>query len=113
MLETFLKVLIVVNFLTTILVLVYVSKRFDSEVKANRAVIAKQEQKIKALFAENVEAEKKALIAANFGDDFIAQPVYGEQKPIRVNLTTLQKEQSESLPDWSLEFECQNDPSTW
>ena len=46
MLETFLKVLIVVNFLTTILVLVYVSKRFDSEVKANRAVIAKQEQKI-------------------------------------------------------------------
>ena len=113
MLETFLKVLIVVNFLTTLLVLVYVSKRFDSEVKANRAVIAKQEQKIKALFAENVEAEKKALIATNFGDDFIAQPVHGEHKPVRINLTTLQKEQSESLPDWSLEFECQTDPSMW
>lgn len=113
MLETFLKVLIVVNFLTTILVLVYVSKRFDSEIKANRAVIAKQEQKIKALFAENVEAEKKALIAANFGDDFIAQPVHGEQKPVRVNLTTLDKEKSEALPDWSLEFDCQTDPSTW
>ena len=113
MLETFLKVLIVVNFLTTILVLVYVSKRFDSEIKANRAVIAKQEQKIKALFAENIEAENKARIAANLGYDFIAQPVHGEQKPIRVNLTTLQKEQSESLPDWSLEFECQTDPSTW
>ena len=106
MLEAFLKALIVVNFLTTILVLIYVSKRFDEEVKTNRAVIDKQEQKIKALFAENVEAEKKALIAANFGDDFIAQPV-------SVNLTTLQKEQSESLPDWSLEFECQTDPSTW
>ena len=113
MLETFLKVLIVVNFLTTILVLVYVTKRFDAEINANRAVIAKQEQKIKALFAENVEAEKKALIAANFGDDFIDQPVHGEQKPVRVNLTTLQKDQSESLPDWSLEFECQTDPSTW
>ncbi len=113
MLETFLKALIVVNFLTTLLVLVYVSKRFDSEVKANRAVIAKQEQKIKALFAENVEAEKKALIAANFGNDFIVQPVHGEQKPVRVNLTTLDKEKSESLPDWSLEFECQTDPSTW
>lgn len=113
MLETILKVLIVVNFLTTILVLVYVSKRFDSEIKANRAVIAKQEQKIKALFAENVEAEKKALIAANFWDDFIAQPVHGEQKPVRVNLTTLDKEKSEALPDWSLEFECQTDPSTW
>ena len=79
MLETFLKVLIVVNFLTTILVLVYVSKRFDLEVKANRAVIAKQEQKIKDLFAENIEAENKARIAENFGDDFIAQPVHGEQ----------------------------------
>ena len=83
MLETFLKVLIVVNFLTTIFVLayVYVSKRFDEEVKANRAVIAKQDQKIKALFAENTEAENKALIASRFGDDFIAQPVHGEQKP--------------------------------
>ena len=113
MLETFLKVLIVVNFLTTILVLVYVSKRFDSEIKANHAVIAKQEKKIQLLFAENVEAEKKALIAANFGDDFIAQPVHGEQKPIRVNLSTLDKEKSEALPDWSLEFECQTDQSTW
>ena len=113
MLETFLKVLIVVNFLTTILVLVYVSKRFDSEIKANRAVIAKQEEKIKALFAENVEAENKARIAANFGDDFIAQPVHGEQKPIRVNLSTLDKEKSNSVADWSLEFECQTDPSTW
>lgn len=113
MLETFLKVLIVVNFLTTILVLVYVSKRFDSEIKANRAVIGKQEQKIKALFAENIEAENKARIAANFGDDFIAQPVHGEQKPVRVNLSTLDKEKSEALPDWSLEFECQTDPSTW
>ena len=113
MLETFLKVLIVVNFLTTIVVLVYVSKRFDSEVKANRAVIAKQEQKIKALFAENIEAENKARIAANFWDDFIAQPVHGEQKPIRVNLTTLDKEKSNSVADWSLEFECQTDPSTW
>lgn len=113
MLETFLKALIVVNFLTTILVLVYVSKRFDAEVKTNRAVIDKQEQKIKALFAENVEAEKKALIAANFGNDFILQPVHGEQKPVRINLSTLEKEKSESLPDWSLEFECQTDPSTW
>ena len=113
MLETFLKVLIVVNFLTTLFVLAYVSKRFDAEVKANRAVIAKQEQKIKALFAENVEAEKKALIAANFGDGFIAQPVHGEQKPVRINLTTLDKEKSNSVADWSLEFECQTDPSTW
>ena len=113
MLETFLKVLIVVNFLTTILVLVYVSKRFDSEVKANRAVIAKQEQKIKALFAENIEAENKARIAANFGDDFIAQPVNSQELPVRINLTTLDKEKSESLPDLSLEFECQTDPSTW
>ena len=95
MLETFLKVLIVVNFLTTILVLVYVSKRFDLEVKANRAVIAKQEQKIKALFAENIEAENKARIAANFGDDFIAQPVNGQELPVRINLTTLDKEKSE------------------
>ena len=42
-------------------------------------MIAEQEQKIKALFAENIEAENKARIAANFGDDFIAQPVHGEQ----------------------------------
>ena len=113
MLEAFLKALIVVNFLTTILVLAYVSKRFDEEVKTNRAVIDKQEQKIKALFAENVEAEKKALIAANFGNDFILQPVHGQELPVRINLTTLEKEKSESLPDWSLEFECQTAPSTW
>ena len=113
MLETFLKVLIVVNFLTTILVLVYVTKRFDAEINANRAVIAKQEQKIKALFAENIEAENKARIAANFGDDFIAQPVNSQELPVRINLTTLDKEKSESLPDLSLEFECQTDPSTW
>lgn len=113
MLETFLKVLIVVNFLTTIFVLAYVSKRFDSEVKTNRAVIAKQEQRIQRLFAENIEVENKSRIAANFGDAFIAQPVHGEQKPIRVNLTTLDKEKSEALPDWSLEFECQTDPSMW
>ena len=56
--ELFLKVLIVVNFLTTLLVLVYVSKRFDAEVKANRAVIAKQEQRIQCLFAENVALEQ-------------------------------------------------------
>ena len=113
MLETFLKVLIVVNFLTTIAILIHVAKRQHDCCVNKDAVIAEQEQKIKALFAENVEAEKKALIAANFGDDFIAQPVHGEQKPVRVNLTTLQKDQSESLPDWSLEFECQTDPSTW
>ena len=113
MLETFLKVLIVVNFLTTIAVLVYVSKRFDAETVANKETIAKQEQKIKALFAENLEAENKARIAANFGDDFIAQPVHGEHKPVRINLSTLDKEKSEALPDWSLEFECQTDPSTW
>jgi len=87
MLETFLKVLIVVNFLTTIAVLVYVSKRFDAETVANKETIAKQEQKIKALFAENLEAENKARIAANFGDDFIAQPVHGEHKPVRIEKT--------------------------
>ena len=113
MLETFLKVLIVVNFLTTIAVLVYVSKRFDAETVANKETIAKQEQKIKALFAENIEAENKALIASRFGDDFIAQPVHGEQKPVRVNLTTLDEEKSNSVADWSLEFERQTDPSTW
>lgn len=113
MLETFLKVLIVVNFLTTFAILIHVAKRQHDCCINKDAVIAKQEQKIKALFAENIEAENKARMAANFGDDFIAQPVHGEQKPVRVNLTTLQKEQSESLPDWSLEFECQTDPSTW
>lgn len=113
MLETILKVLIVVNFLTTFAILIHVAKRQHDCCVNKDAVIAKQEQKIKALFAENIEAENKARIAANFGDDFIAQPVHGEQKPIRVNLTTLDKEKSEALPDWTLEFECQTDPSTW
>ena len=113
MLETFLKVLIVVNFLTTFAILIHIAKRQHDCCVNKDAVIAKQEQKIKALFAENIEAENKARIAANFWDDFIPQPVNGEQKPVRVNLTTLEKEKSESLPDWSLEFECQTDPSTW
>lgn len=113
MLETILKVLIVVNFLTTFAILIHIAKRQHDCCVNKDAVIAKQEQKIKALFAENIEAENKARIAANFGDDFIAQPAHGEQKPVRVNLTTLEKEKSESLPDWSLEFECQTDPSTW
>jgi hypothetical protein len=56
--ELFLKVLIVVNFLTTIAVLVYVSKRFDAETQANKETIAKQEVKIKLLFAENVALEQ-------------------------------------------------------
>ena len=113
MLETFLKVLIVVNFLTTFAILIHVAKRQHDCCVNKDAVIAKQEKQIKALFAENVEAEKKALIAANFDYDFIAQPVHGEQKPVRVNLSTLDKEKSNSVADWSLEFECQTDPSTW
>ena len=79
MLETFLKVLIVVNFLTTFAILIHVTKRQHDCCVNKDAVIAEQEQKIKALFAENIEAENKARIAANFGDDFIAQPVHGEQ----------------------------------
>ena len=113
MLETFLKVLIVVNFLTTIAILIHVAKRQHDCCVNKDAVIAEQEQKIKALFAENIEAENKARIAANFGDDFIAQPVNSQELPVRINLTTLDKEKSESLPDWSLEFECQTDPSAW
>ena len=113
MLETFLKVLIVVNFLTTLLIFAYVAKRQHDCCIAQDEVIADQEQRIQRLFAENVEAEKKALIAANFGYDFIAQPVHGEQKPVRVNLTTLEKEKTDSVADWSLEFDCQTDPSTW
>ena len=81
--------------------------------KRLKRMLELDKQKMARLFDENIEAENKARIAANFGDDFIAQPVHGEQKPVRVNLTTLQKDQSESLPDWSLEFECQTDPSTW
>ena len=99
MLETFLKVLIVVNFLTTIFVLAYVAKRQHDYCINKDVVIAKQEQKIKALFAENIEAENKARVAANFDYDFIAQPVHGEQKPVRVNLSTLDKEKSNSVAD--------------
>ena len=99
MLETFLKVLIVVNFLTTLLIFAYVTKRQHDYCINKDVVIAKQEQKIKALFAENIEAENKARVAANFGDDFIAQPVHGEQKPVRVNLTALDKEKSNSVAD--------------
>lgn len=110
MLETFLKVLIVVNFLTTLLIFAYVAKRQHDYCINKDAVIAKQENKIKALFAENVEAENKVLIASRFGDDFIIQPVHGQELPVRINLTTLQKEQSESLPDWSLEID-RHDPT--
>ena len=99
MLETFLKVLIVVNFLTTIFVLAYVAKRQHDYCINKDVVIAKQEQKIKALFAENIEAENKARVAANFGDDFIAQPAHGEQKPVRINLTALDNEKSNSVAD--------------
>lgn len=113
MLETILKVLIVVNFLTTFAILIHVAKRQHDCCINKDAVISDQEQRIQRLFAENVALEKKAIQNTNFGDDFIAQPVHGEQKPVRINLTTLDKEQSESLPDWSLEFECQTDPSTW
>lgn len=113
MLETFLKVLIVVNFLTTFAILIHVAKRQHDCCIAQDAVISDQEQRIKRLLAENVALEKKAIQNTNFGDDFIAQPVHGEQKPVRINLSTLDKEKSESLPNWSLEFECQTDPSTW
>lgn len=113
MLETFLKVLIVVNFLTTFAILIHVAKRQHDCCINKDAVIAKQEQKIKALFAENIEAENKARMAANFGYEFIAQPVHGEIKPVRINLTTLDKEKTDSVADWSLEFECQTDPGMW
>ena len=102
MLETFLKVLIVVNFLTTFAILTYVAKRQHDCCVNKDAALAEQEQKIKALFAENIEAENKARIAANFGDDFIAQPVNGQELPVSINLTTIDKEKSESLPDFSL-----------
>lgn len=113
MLETFLKALIVVNFLTTFAILIHVAKRQHDCCVNKDAVIAKQEKQIKALFAENIEAENKARIAANFGDDFIAQPVHNQKLPVRINLTALDKEKSNSVADWSLEFECQTDPSTW
>ena len=113
MLETFLKVLIVVNFLTTIAILIHVAKRQHDCCINKDAVIADQEQRIKRLFAENVALETKAIQNTNFGNDFIVQPVHGEQKPVRVNLTTLEKEKTDSVADWSLEFECQTNPSTW
>ncbi len=58
MLETFLKVLIVVNFLTTIFVLAYVAKRQRDYCINKDVVIAKQEQRIQCLFAENVALEQ-------------------------------------------------------
>ena len=51
MLETFLKVLIVVNFLTTFAILIHVAKRQHDCCINKDAVIAKQDQKIKALFS--------------------------------------------------------------
>jgi predicted component of type VI protein secretion system len=113
MLETFLKVLIVVNFLTTFAICVYVAKRQCDYCITKDEVIASQEERIQRLFAENVALETKAIQNTNFGNDFIAQPVHGEHKPVRINLTTLDKEKSGSASDWSLEFECQTDPSTW
>lgn len=113
MLETFLKVLIVVNFLTTFAILIHVAKRQHDCCINKDAVISNQEQRIQRLFAENVALETKAIQNTNFGNDFIAQPVHGEQKPIRVNLTTLDKEKTDSVADWSLGFDCQTDPSTW
>jgi hypothetical protein len=113
MLETFLKALIVVNFLTTFAILVYVAKRQHDCCINKDEVIASQEVRIQRLFSENVALETNAIKHTNFGNDFIKQPVHGEQKPVRVNLTTLEQEKSEGLPDWSLEFECQTDPSFW
>jgi len=106
MLETILKALIIANFLATLAIWVHITKRQNE-------VIADQEQRIERLFAENVALETRAIQATDFGNDFIKQPVHGEQKPVRINLTTLDKEKSEALPDWSLGFECQTDPSFW
>ena len=58
MLETFLKVLIVVNFLTTFAICVYVAKRQHDCCIAQDEVIADQEQRIQCLFAENVALEQ-------------------------------------------------------
>lgn len=110
MLETFLKVLIVVNFLTTFVVLIHVAKRQHDCCVSKDAVIAKQEQRIQRLFSENVALETNSIQNMNFGNDFIPHAVHGQELPVRVNLTTLQKEQSESLPDWSLEID-RHDPT--
>lgn len=113
MLETILKVLIVANFLATLAFMVYAAKKINEYRHNTNKVIADQEQRIGRLFGENVALETKAIQNTNFGNDFIVQPVHGEQKPVRINLTTLDKEKSNSVADWSLEFECQTDPSTW
>ena len=113
MLETILKVLIVANFLTTLAFMVYAAKKINEYRDNTNKVIADQEQRIERLLTENVALETKAIQNTNFGNDFIVQPVHGEQKPVRINLTTLDKEKSNSVADWSLEFECQTDPSTW
>ena len=113
MLETILKVLIVANFLTTLAFMVYAAKKINEYRDNTNKVIADQEQRIERLLTENVALETKAIQNTNFDNDFIVQPVHGEQKPVRINLTTLDKEKSNSVADWSLEFECQTDPSTW
>ena len=113
MLETILKVLIVANFLATLAFMVYAAKKINEYRHNTNKVIADQEQRIGRLFGENVALETKAIQNTDFGNDFIKQSVHGEELPVRVSLTTLEKEKSESLPDWSLEFECQTDPSTW
>lgn len=113
MLETILKVLIVANFLATLAFMVYAAKKINEYRDNTNKVIADQEQRIQRLFSENVALETTAIQNTDFGNDFIKQSVHGEELPVRVSLTTLEKEKSESLPDWSLEFECQTDPSTW
>ena len=113
MLETILKVLIVANFLATLAFMVYAAKKINEYRDNTNKVIADQEQRIERLLTENVALDTKAIQNTNFGNDFIVQPVHGEQKPVRINLTTLDKEKSNSVADWSLEFECQTDPSTW
>ena len=113
MLETILKVLIVANFLATLAFMVYAAKKINEYRHNTNKVIADQEQRIQRLFSENVALETKVIQNTNFGNDFIVQPVHGEQKPVRINLTTLDKEKPNSVADWSLEFETQTDPSTW
>ncbi len=110
MLETILKVLIVANFLATLAFMVYATKKVNEYRNSTNQVIANQEQRIQRLFSENAALETKAIQNTNFGNDFIVQPVHGEQKPVRINLTTLDKEKSESLPDWSLEID-RHDPT--
>ena len=111
MLETFLKVLIVANFLATLAFMLYAAKKINEYRNSTNQVIANQEQRIQRLFSENVALETKVIQNSDFGNDFIAQPVHGQELPVRINLTTLEKEKSESLPDWSFDFETQTDPS--